>query len=514
MRRHREENAEIATCLFASIADGRIVCCMRLRLWHRLFLASAALSVLALAGYTGWQQHGFRNGFLAYLDEVALERLQPATRRLADAYQESGSWEFLRRDPRRFGELIEPHAPMSAEHARDMPPPPDEGRAPPHDDRDARPPHRPPPPGPPDLMHRLALLDTSGELIAGNPAVATDADARALPIEIDHMLAGTLRLQRMPQISNALDLDFARAQMRTALIAALAVLVGAFVLAFALARWLLAPVRALAAGTRALAAGDYAQRIPATRNDELGALATDFNHLATSLERHRDARRQWGADIAHELRTPLSVLRGEIQALQDGVRAPSAHAFDSLYAESERLGKLIEDLYHLALADAGALEYRFEALDAAELVHEAIEMQRNACTDAGLAIEQALVALPPVRGDARRLAQLLDNLLANARRYTDAPGRIRVELGASGDNARLIVEDTPPGVAVADRPRLFDRLYRVDASRSRAAGGAGLGLAICRAIVDAHGGRIATDASPLGGLRVIVDLPLADAPLR
>ncbi|MEO5626043.1 MAG: ATP-binding protein [Dokdonella sp.] len=494
---------------------------MRLRLWHRLFLAFAALSVLALAGYIGWQQHGFRNGFLAYLDEVALERLQPATRRLADAYQENGGWEFLRRDPRRFGDLIDPHDPMRGERTDDMQSPPEDDsrpqsdtpRGPPRDDRDARPPRRPPPPGPPDLMHRLALLDATGMLVVGNPAVAAATDARALPIEIGTARVGTLRLRRMPQISNALDLDFERAQMRTALIAALAVLIGAFALAFALARWLLDPVRALAEGTRALAAGDYARRIPATRNDEFGALATDFNHLATNLERHRDARRRWGADIAHELRTPLSVLRGEIQALQDGVRAPSAQAFDSLNAESERLGSLIEDLYHLALADAGALEYRFEAIDAVELVHEAIEMQRNACTDAGLVIEQTLVVMPRVRGDGRRLAQLLDNLLANARRHTDAPGRIRVELGASGNRARLIVEDTPPGVPVADRPRLFDRLYRVDPSRSRGAGGAGLGLAICRAVVDAHGGSIETEPSPLGGLRVVVHLPFADGAL-
>jgi two-component system sensor histidine kinase BaeS len=484
---------------------------MRFRLWHRLFVAFAALSVLALAGFAAWQQHGFRNGFLAYLDEVTLQRLQLATTRLSTAYRDNGSWDFLARDPRRFGELIEPRDPMRGERGRDIPPPPDERS---RDDGNGpvdepRPPHRPPPPGPPDLMRRLALLDASGRLVAGNPAVT--ADARALSIDLDGTRIGTLRMQRMPQISAALDLDFAREQTRSALVAALAVLIAAFALAFALARWLLAPVHALAAGTRALAAGDYARRIAAVRNDEFGALAADFNDLAASLEQHREARRQWGADIAHELRTPLSVLRGEIQALQDGVRAPTAPAFDSLYAECERLGSLIEDLYQLALADAGALDYRFEAIDLVELVQEAIDMQRNACADAGLVIEQALADLPPIRGDARRLAQLLDNLLANARRYTDAPGRVRIELGKAGHDARLVVEDSPPGVPVAERPRVFDRLYRVERSRTRAAGGAGLGLAICRAIVDAHGGRIEAESSSLGGLRLVVHLPLAGA---
>jgi len=225
------------------------------------------------------------------------------------------------------------------------------------------------------------------------------------------------------------------------------------------------------------------------------------------LQNHRDARRRWGADIAHELRTPLSVLRGEIQALQDGVRAPTPAALDSLNTECERLGGLIEDLYQLSLADAGALEYRFERIDLGELVREALEAQRRACTDAGLALEEAVAEGIEIRGDARRLTQLVDNLIANARRYTDAPGRIRVELARTRDGTRLVVEDTAPGVPAHALPRLFERLYRVESSRSRAAGGAGLGLAICRAIVEAHGGRIDAAPSSLGGLRIVTDLP-------
>lgn len=486
---------------------------MRLRLWQRLFLAFAALSVLALAGFVAWQQHAFRNGFLAYLDGIALDRLQPAITRLAAAYKQNGGWQFLRGDPRRFVELVEPRDLDRGERWRDVPPeagPPPGKPTPPHvgaPPPGPRDPMREPPHGPPDLMHRLALLDADGTLVIGNPELGVDE--HALPVELDGARIGTLRLRRMPQISDAPDLDFARSQTRSALVAALAVLVGAFALAFALARWLLAPVRALAEGTRALAGGDYARRIRATRSDEFGALADDFNHLASSLERHREARRCWGADIAHELRTPLSVLRGEIQALQDGVRVPSAKAFDSLNTECERLGGLIEDLYQLALADAGALDYHFEAVDLAELVQEAIDLQAHACVSAGLALERDLGAARPVRGDPRRLAQLLDNLLANARRYTDAPGRIRVALDAVAGEMRLVVEDTPPGVPAADLPHLFDRLYRVERSRTRAAGGAGLGLAICRAIVDAHGGRIEVAASSLGGLRVAVHLPVA-----
>ncbi|MET0226423.1 MAG: ATP-binding protein [Dokdonella sp.] len=504
---------------------------MRLRLWHRLFLALAALSVLALAGFAALQQQSFRRGFLGYLDEVALERLQPAAQRLAAAYQENGqAWTFLREDPRRFGEVVEPRGSRFGPRRAEEPPPRDDDAPapprddarpaprdndtrpappPPHEGADDFPPHGPHGHGPPDLLPRLALFDAHGVRVAGSPDVPDDA--HEVPVLLGATRIGSLRLARIPAISNAVDLDFARAQTRTALIAALAVLIGASLLAFALARWLLAPVRALAEGTRALAAGDYTRRIDATRADELGALAADFNHLAASLEQHREARRQWGADIAHELRTPLSVLRGEVQALQDGVRAPTAQAFDSLYAECERLGSLIEDLYQLALADAGALDYRFENLAPAELVREAIDLQRRACNDAGLSIEEAIDEVPRVRGDARRLAQLVDNLLANARRYTDVPGRIRVQLSLAGTAVRLLVEDTPPGVPAAHLPHLFDRLYRVERSRSRAGGGAGLGLAICHAIVAAHGGTIDAQPSPLGGLRVVIDLPIVTA---
>ncbi|HEX5122876.1 MAG TPA: HAMP domain-containing protein, partial [Rhodanobacteraceae bacterium] len=443
---------------------------MRLRLWQRLFIAFATLSVLALAGLAVWQQQSFRRGFLGYLDDVALERLQPASVRLAAAYGEHGNWEFLRDRPDRFGELVDDRRDRARDIFRDdgprdrappkpldePPPPRGDERPPPGEGGRARPPH-----GPPGLMPRLALVDASGAHVVGRPDVPPNAPSVA--IESQGRAIGALRLAPLPEISDVTDIAFARAQLRNVLVAGVVVLALALALAFALARWLLEPVHALAAGTRALAAGDYTRRIDVARRDELGNLAGDFNDLASTLEQHRDARRRWGADIAHELRTPLSVLRGEIQALQDGVRAPTPAALDSLNAECERLGGLIEDLYQLSLADVGALEYRFERVDLGEIVHDALDLQHRACADAGLALEGESEPLP-IRGDARRLSQLVANLLANARRYTDAPGRIRVEAKATRDGARLVVEDTPPGVPADALPRLFDRLYRVEAS--------------------------------------------------
>ncbi|MBA8887623.1 two-component system sensor histidine kinase BaeS [Dokdonella fugitiva] len=498
---------------------------LRLRLWQRLFIAFALLSGAVLLGFLAWQQHAFRGAFLDYLDAVALRRLAPSAERLATAYAEHGDWQFLRSAPRRLGDYVEldrwrPRGrPDAAPPPGDVPPPPADlppppgdmpppppGDMPPPDDA-AREPRRGPPRGPPDLMQRLLLVDAQGERVVGNPHVS--ADAPSIAVMLDGREVGRLRLGRQPELGDAIDSAFARAQARDALIAGLAILALALPLAFALARRLLAPVRALAQATRALADGDYARRVDASRSDELGELAGDFNHLALTLDRNREARRAWGADIAHELRTPLSVLRGEVQALQDGVRLPTPAAFDSLQAECERLGGLVEDLYQLALADAGALEYRFEPLDFAELVQQAAAMQVAGCADDGLALELPAASRIVVRGDARRLAQLVDNLLANARRHTESPGRIRLALSARDGSVRLVVDDTPPGVPSQALPKLFDRLYRVDAARSRVHGGAGLGLAICRAIVDAHEGRIDAQPSPLGGLRIVVELPLA-----
>jgi two-component system, OmpR family, sensor histidine kinase BaeS len=495
---------------------------MNLRLWQRLFLTFAALSSIALAGFVAWQQQAFRRGFLAYVDEAALERMQPVIDSLAEAYAEHGSWAFLNNDSKRFTELIAPDLRRVLRPPRDPRPPPDEPPPPPPERRDRADPERwrrPPPPearereharhrriNEENLMSRLLLLDVDGKPVVGDPAIARKS--ASVPIEVDGKRVGSLLLAALPQLRGSADLSFAREQLRNALIAGVAILALALMLAFALARWLLTPVRELAAGTRALAAGDYTRRIADRRRDELGALATDFNHLAGTLEQHREARRRWGADIAHELRTPLSILRGEIQALQDGVRSATPAALNSLHAECERMGSLIEDLYLLSLADAGALEYRFEPLDLAELANESLESQEHVLESAGLSLERVIRKVPAIRGDARRLGQLIDNLIANTRRYTDAPGRIRVEVGSAGDSVLLVIEDSAPGVPHESLNHLFDRLYRVDASRNRAAGGAGLGLAICRAIVLAHDGTIEARPSTLGGLRIEARFPL------
>jgi two-component system sensor histidine kinase BaeS len=306
------------------------------------------------------------------------------------------------------------------------------------------------------------------------------------------------------------DQRFARDHRRTILwIAAVAALLASLV-GWLLARRLIGPVQAVAAGARDLAAGRHEVALPEDRGDELGALARDFNSLARTLAAAARARERWMADVAHELRTPVAVLRGEIDALRDGVRPLEAAALESLDAEVTRLARLVEDLHDLTLADAGALAYQFETLDLVDLVDAACERYRARLADAGLTLDWTRPAETlTCAADPRRLDQLLANLLENTLRYTDPPGPVRVTLRRGDAGLRIRVEDGPPGVAENERAQLFERFHRVEASRSRASGGAGLGLAIAERIAAAHGGTIEAKASDLGGLAVDVTLPPA-----
>jgi two-component system, OmpR family, sensor histidine kinase BaeS len=298
-----------------------------------------------------------------------------------------------------------------------------------------------------------------------------------------------------------------RSQHRSLFYAGGAALLLGLLTALGLASHLTAPIRATQRTVAALAAGTLDARVDVRGRDELAELARDVNRLGEALEQNANARRQWIADLAHELRTPLAILRGEIEALNDGVRAPTPAALRSLLDEAHQLGALIDDLHQLSLADLGALSYRFETIDVRALLAAVID---GHVAPAG--IDVAIHADPApqwIRADAVRVRQLFSNLLSNALRYTDSPGRIEWRLDSLTDGVRVTVDDSPPGVSRDALPQLFNRLYRVESSRNRADGGSGLGLAICRAIVDAHGGRIEALASPLGGLRVIVELQRA-----
>jgi two-component system, OmpR family, sensor histidine kinase BaeS len=274
-----------------------------------------------------------------------------------------------------------------------------------------------------------------------------------------------------------------------------------------LSRQLLRPIEQSAALARRLSDGEYQQRLPEQRNDELGELIRSMNRLAHSLAESSSARERWLADISHELRTPVAVLQGELEALVDGVRSADAARLASLHQEVLHLRRLLDDLHDLALADAGALRYRFIRLDMNALLRDAVTAMNGRFTDHGLRLHLPADPNPlMIDGDPTRLRQLIDNLIDNSIKYTDRGGEIVISLSRTEQGACLQIADSAPGVAEADHERLFERLFRVESSRNRALGGAGLGLALCRRIAEAHGGSISAAASALGGVQITVHL--------
>ncbi|ART51285.1 two-component sensor histidine kinase [Acidovorax carolinensis] len=459
----------------------------------KLFLAVLATAVFVVIAMGLAAQWSFSRGFVGYLNELAVERLEAVRPRVIEAYLANGaSWDFLRDEKGKWRKLLRPVAGVDAPLT-----PASVAATPPMSDLTG-------------AMLRFALLDADARLVVGYADVRPNAPR--LPLVVNGHTVGWLTTAPFETVSAAGDVRFAQSQLRASwTMGAVSVLLAALIALWA-ARALLRPVRQVAEATHRLAAGDYATRVDIASRDEVGQLARDFNRLAVALERNEQMRRDFMADISHELRTPLGVLNGELEALEDGVRPLTRQSLQSLQAEVATLNKLVSDLYDLSLADAGAMTHRPVPVDLAGVLQASVASFRARLAEAGIALELRLDARAlVVAADARRLGQLFGNLLENAVRYTDAGGTLRV--AARREGGAIVVEfcDSAPGVSPEHLPRLFDRFYRVEASRNRASGGAGLGLAISRRIVEAHRGEISAHASALGGLCIAMRFPLLSA---
>jgi len=295
---------------------------------------------------------------------------------------------------------------------------------------------------------------------------------------------------------------------RVVLVALVVAVIAAVVLSAALGRRIARPLRDVGRAARRIAAGDYAARVPRTGPEELADLADSFNQMATALEEQERMRRELIANAAHELRTPLTNLQGYLEALRDEVIPADRATFESLWDEAERLVRLSRSLDVLAAGDAGLARASVVDLDVAAAVRSATELVAPAMTAAGLACE---VDVPRVlRGwaDPDGLAQVLANLLQNALRYTPAGGSVRVAAEAGQGEAVVSVANTGPGIPPEDLPHVFERFYRVEKSRDPAQGGAGIGLAIVRALVESFGGRVGAESGD-GVTRIWFSLPTA-----
>jgi two-component system OmpR family sensor kinase/two-component system sensor histidine kinase BaeS len=284
----------------------------------------------------------------------------------------------------------------------------------------------------------------------------------------------------------------------------------ALLLAVLLSYRLLRPVEELTRAAAAMAAGDLSQRVQPQGSDALSTLARSFNHMAGSMQHAEKNRRAMTADIAHELRTPIAIQRAHLEALQDGVYPLTPENLQPVLDQTELLTRLVEDLRTLALADAGELRLEAAPVDLPALVRRVLERFRPEAESRSITLQlyttnaETLRRLP---ADGGRIEQVLNNLFSNALRHTPDGGEVSASLAAAGDWAEVRIRDSGAGIAAEDLPRLFERFFRADASRSRAAGGTGLGLAIARQIALAHGGDLLAGNHPEGGAEFTLRLP-------
>ncbi len=324
------------------------------------------------------------------------------------------------------------------------------------------------------------------------------------------MRGGMMRGAPLETFEADLDRQFHNAVTDALVRAALAALVAAGVVSWAISRGILAPIRRLSAASNTIAEGHYDQRLSYARSDELGDLIDSFNRMAAALAETEAIRQQLIGDVSHELKTPLSSIKGFMEGLQDGVIPATPETFQLIHDEATRLERLARDLQELSRAEA-SFELLRERHPVSTLVADAVARLRPQFADKGVQLDVMDVhALPPVLVDRDRVVQVLINLLGNALQYTPRGGRVSVRVAQADSMLRVAVQDTGAGLAAEDLTRVFQRFYRVDKSRARTSGGSGIGLTIARHIVEAHGGRIWAESPGLGqGSTFIFTLPLA-----
>lgn len=483
---------------------------MKIRIRHKLFATLLLTSAIVAVGLFFFLQWSFDRGFLNYVKSQELEQLDRLASQLTGYYSQQGSWQFIAQNHPLWQKIHRDTSPL---------PQVEKGRG--HEVGKPFPtrPHMPPPGflpprAPRDLGPRIVLFDADKKYIIGGPADPTlRSNLSMRPITHEGKAIGYLGLIPLTELSHSRDLLFVEQQTESFVLITILMVGLSLLLTFPVTISLLRPINSLTKGTRQLIAGHFKARIPVTTGDELGRLSDDFNILAMTLEENEKNRQLWVADISHELRTPLAILRGEVEALQDGIRQPDTDTIAALHGEIIHLERMVNDLYELSMSDIGALNYKRVEVNPAGILAGTIELFEQRVNQKGL---ELITELDEDNGcslvaDPDRLHQLFSNLLENSLRYTDSPGKIKVTLENDKKDVSIHFQDSSPGVSTEQLAKLFDRLYRAEGSRNRNTGGAGLGLAICKNIVDAHQSTIVTDSSPLGGLWVKIQFPRSRA---
>jgi two-component system OmpR family sensor kinase/two-component system sensor histidine kinase BaeS len=430
------------------------------KLWVKLGLAFALVTLVGIAAVGLLANYQLSTGFHRYITQNQVDiRLVPA---LQTYYQQNGSWEGVESI---FGAQA---GTLGRGKGRGAP------------------------------KHTLA--DASGRVVydetGSYQTLSKSQRKQANPIELDGETIGYLLISVGNGASGPAQAFLALITQSLVQAGIVAGLLG-LLLGFLIARHLSNPLDRLARAARRLSHGDLGQRVPVSGSDEVMAVMTAFNEMAEALQRSEQLRQNMIADIAHELRTPLSVIQGNLQAMLDGVYPMNEEEIAHIYDETLLLNRLVTDLRALTQAEAGQLHLNLVPTEPGELVSGMAETFREAAREKNIMLETAITpGLPTILADPDRLRQVFANLISNALRHTPAGGVITLAAQPAGDGVRFSVSDTGPGLTPEEQAHVFERFWRADASRSRDKGGAGLGLTIARYLIEAHGGEMGVESEP------------------
>ncbi|MDM8524930.1 ATP-binding protein [Desulfococcaceae bacterium HSG8] len=500
----------------------------------------------------------YRN-FADYVNQVELSKLNNLVAALEEEYVKDEGWDSLRKNPGLWNDIVSfnllkdhpkpvhvrrnqgamrrrppPRDDKESRGDKRKPPPPGDGRRrrpPPRDDAEPRGDRRrPPPPGdermrrppprdgsrgrrPPSVDplqtgRRLSLFDKELRHVAGRES--RDERHTFREITVNGNPVGWLGLNITKEMYHPLALGYIKKQIHAFYIIGCGMIIFSAFLSFLISGQLLRPIRQLMKGTQALTSFRFNTKIEVRTKDELGKLADDFNRMAETLKKYEEMRQQWISNISHELRTPLTIMRGKIEATLDGIRELTEDTMVSLHSDVIRLGKLVDDLHMLSLADSRNLHTRKEPLNLSEPLKDTLDSFQTMLDNHEIRVEDHVRGEERIimKGDRDRLCRLFSNLLENTLRYTDSPGVMKIHTAFGKSKVIICFEDSAPGVPDESLTQIFERLYRVDKSRSRKLGGSGLGLSICKQIVESHNGTIEADHSSLGGLQITLEFPL------
>ena len=353
------------------------------------------------------------------------------------------------------------------------------------------------------LSSRLSLYNENQQFIVGEPS---SDQLSYRPIIVDEKVVGYLGLKPVLDQDDASSINFFSNQKRYLFLAYVLTVLSSLVAALLMATYFKKPIQRLLKATLELTRGNYQHQVMIKRNDELGDLSNQLNHLADILHQHEQSRRQWVADTSHELKTPLAVLQAQIEAMQDGIRKATPEHLEAMMRQVSSLKKLTQDLADLAQAEAQQLKCYFAEVNPWDVVLQEVENFKSTFEQHQLEVELlgegALLSL-----DRDRFKQIIVNLLGNCVRYTEKGGKIQIHTQQDQQQWILYVDDSPLGVSDEQLARLGERFYRVDDSRTRSTGGTGLGLALSTKLAQALGGALTFEHSPLGGLRCVLTFP-------